>query len=173
MITIITGSRGVGKTTFLLKLIEELKNKGTHPSGILTPPVYDKDGNKVGFYALDVATGEHWELGRSDKLLSGPSYGPFSFSERGFDKANEILKKILTEDPVDLFLDEIGPLELEKGYGFSPVLSLISSFSIDHNLYLIIRPELIDEFVRRYLVDNEYRIVEITRENRDSIRFLN
>lgn len=171
MIIIITGTRGIGKTTLLLKLIEELKKNGTPLSGIMTPAIYDKDKNKVGFYALNVANGEQWELGRSDKLLEGPSYGPFSFSERGFNRANEILEKVLTNDPVDLFLDEIGPLELEKGYGFSPILSLINSFDINRNLYLVIRPELIDEFVSRFIQRKEYRIIEITLENREGIVF--
>ena len=169
MITIITGSRGVGKTTLLLKLIEEQKNKGKHPSGIMTPAIYDKNNDKVGFYALNASNGEQWELGRSDKLLSGPSYGPFSFSERGFNRANEILEKVLSEGHADVFLDEIGPLELEKGYGFFSVLSLISSFDINRNLYLVIRPELIDEFVRGFLAEKEYRILEITMENRGRI----
>ncbi len=169
MITIITGSRGVGKTTLLLKLIEELKNKGTPSSGIMTPAVYNDNGDKVGFYALNVANDKQWELGRSDKLLSGPSYGPFSFSETGFIKANEILKHALTKGSEDVFFDEIGPLELEKGYGFSPILSLISSFNINRNLYLVIRRSLIDEFIQRFLGQKEYRIVEITYNNRGII----
>jgi nucleoside-triphosphatase THEP1 len=171
MITIITGSRSVGKTTLLLKLIEELENKGRKPSGIMTPSIYDKDDNKIGFYALDIRSGEQWELGRSDKLLSGPSYGPFSFSEIGFIRANEIIEKVLTEGSADVFLDEIGPLELEKGYGFSPILSLINSFSINRNLYLVIRRSLIDDFVSRFISENEYRIIEITLENRERIVF--
>ncbi len=173
MITIITGSRGVGKTTLLLNLIEKLKNMGTHPSGIITPAVHDGDGKKVGFYALDVTAGERWELGRSDKDLEGLSYGPFSFSERGFNRAIEILTKALTEGSEDVFLDEIGPLELEKGYGFSSILSLISGFNINRNLYLVIRPELIDEFVSRFLAEKEYRIIEITLENREGIDLFN
>ncbi len=171
MITIITGSRGVGKTTLLLKMIEELKKNGTYPSGIMTPAVYDEDEKKVGFYALNMANSERWELGRSDKLLDGPSYGPFSFSERGFIKANEILEKVLTKGSADLFLDEIGPLEMEKGYGFSPILSLISSFDANRNLYLVIRPELIDEFIGRFIPKKEYRVIEITLKNRDIIEF--
>ncbi len=172
MIFIITGSRGVGKTTCLLKLIEEKKIKGTFPSGIMTPAIYNANGNKLGFYALNVATSEQWELGRSDKLLGGPSYGPFSFNEGGFIRANEILKKILTEGSGDVFLDEIGPLELTKGYGFYPVLAPINKFDINRNLYLVIRPELIDEFLGRYLADNEYRIIEITTNNRDYLNYL-
>ena len=169
MIIIITGNRGVGKTTLLLKLIRELKKNGTDPLGIITPAIYNEDNNKVGFYALDIATSEQWELGRSDKLLGGPSYGPFSFSETGFTKANEILKKVLCEGFEDVFLDEIGPLEMEKGYGFFPILYLLSSFNIDRNLYLVIRVELIDKFVGRFIADKEYRIIEITPENRNEI----
>jgi len=167
MITIITGSRGVGKTTLLLKFIEELKIKGSRPSGILTPAIYNINGDKVGFYALDVATGEQLEMGRSDKELNSHSYGPFSFSERGFIRANEILKCVLTKGSEDVFLDEIGPLELEKGYGFFPILSLISNFDKSRNFYLVIRRSLIDEFIGRFIADKEYRIIEITPENRN------
>ena len=171
MITIITGSRGVGKTTFLLKMIEKLKNKRTHPSGIMTPAIYNEEGEKLGFYALDVTTEDQWELGRSDKLLDGPMYGPFSFSEKGFIKTNEILEEVLSKGLGDVFLDEIGPLELEKSYGFYPVLSLISSFDSDRNLYLVIRQSLIDEFGDRFLIGEDYKVIEITDENRDRIVF--
>ncbi len=173
MITIITGSRGVGKTTFLLKLIDELKNKGKHPSGIMTPAIYNGDNEKVGFYALNVASGDQWELGRSDKHLDGTSYGPFYFSERGFIKANKILEQVLSKGPEDVFLDEIGPLELEKRYGFSPILPLIHNFGINRNLYLVIRQSLIYEFVSRFIGKKEYRVIEVTLENRNEIEIIN
>ena len=172
MITIVTGEKGIGKTTFLLKLIEDKKNKGKTPTGIMTPAVYDEDERKVGFYALNIAIGEQWELGRSDKKLDGPSYGPFSFSERGFIRANEILGKVLAKGSSDVFLDEIGPLELEKGYGFSSILPLIISFNSNRNLYLVIRRSLIDNFVSRFVSDKEYRVFEITMENREGIEIL-
>jgi len=171
MITIVTGTSGVGKTTLLLKQIERLKNKGRLPLGIMTPAIYNETGIKVGFYAVDVANGRKWELGRSDRVLDGPSYGPYSFSEKGFIKANNMLVQVLSKGSGNLFLDEIGPLELEKGYGFLPVLSLIRSFSESRNLYLVVRQSLIDEFAGRFLKKKEYRVVEITMENRDKIVF--
>jgi nucleoside-triphosphatase THEP1 len=172
MINIITGRRGVGKTTLLLKLVEEQKKQGSQLSGIMTPAIYDEDGNKVGFYAFDAANGDCWELGRSDKELDGPGYGPFSFNERGFTIANDILKKALVKDSKTVIIDEIGPLELEKGFGFFPVLSLISSLNQNSNLYLVIRSELIDEFIHRFISENEYKIIEITLENREEIDVL-
>jgi len=168
MISIITGRRGIGKTTYVLKMIEEIRTNGNKSSGIITPAIYDEDSNKVGFYALDLTNGDQWELGRSDKDLNGHSYGPFSFSERGFIRANEILKCALTKGSEDVFLDEIGPMELIRGYGFYPVLSLITSFNKDRDLYLVIRPELIKKFTNIFLPGKEYKVVEITNENRDS-----
>ena len=169
MITIITGNRAAGKTTVLLNFIKEQKNKSKSVFGIMTPGIYDEDKNKIGFVALDICSGESWELGRSDKKLDGPGYGPFSFSGRGFIRANEILKKVFTKGTEDIFLDEIGPLELKKGYGFFPVLSLIRGLDINRNLYLVIRPELINEFIRRFISGYNYRITEITQENREVI----
>ena len=171
MITIVTGISGVGKTTHLLKLIEKLAISGLSPSGIMTPAIFNEAGGKVGFFALDVATGKKWELGRSDRTLDGPSYGPFSFSERGFVKANKILKQVLTKGTKDLILDEIGPLELEKGYGFLPILPYINNFSSNRNVYLVIRQSLIDDFIRRFIPKTEYIIVEITAKNRERIIF--
>lgn len=171
MITIITGSRGVGKTTFLLKQIAKLKKQGHYPSGVMTPAMYDNDGRKVGFFALDISSSEQWELGRSDKLLCGPSYGPYSFSEMGFARANKILNQVLREGSEDVFLDEIGPLELEKNYGFISVLSLISGFNLKRNLYLVIRSELIEKFTIRFIGENDFKIIRITQENRDAMGF--
>jgi len=171
MINIITGSRGIGKTTFLQKFKEQLIEKRTPPSGIMTPAIYTPNGDKIGFYALNVANGEQWELGRSDRTLDGPSYGPFSFSKRGFVKANKILKQVLIKGTKDLILDEIGPLELERGYGFLPILPYINNFSSNRNVYLVIRQSLIDDFIRRFIPKTEYIIVEMTAENREKIVF--
>jgi nucleoside-triphosphatase THEP1 len=169
MIIIVTGNRAVGKTSLLLKFIEEQKNKNISICGIMTPAIYDGNNKKVGFYALDIASGEKWELGRSDKVLSGPEYGPFTFCEKGFRRANDILGNVFLEGEEDIILDEVGPLEMDKHYGFFTVLSLISVFNNKRNLYIVIRPELIKEFVKSYLSKKEYRIIEITLKNREII----
>ena len=115
MITIISGSKGIGKTTFLLKKSSALISEKTTVYGILTPSLYNEKGIKYGFFALDLYRKEKWELARTDKKLKGPSFGPYNFSEKGFKKANKVIKKGLKQANSTIFLDEIGPLELSFG----------------------------------------------------------
>lgn len=169
MITIITGESGVGKTTFLLKKIQQIKNSGRTVHGIITPPLYNEQHEKIGFSALNTDTGEEWELARTDKILSGPSYGPFHFSEKGFAKANSELSRNLKSKKRILFLDEIGPLELKHKEGYYPVFNLLETISPAQNIILVIRPSLIEEFINRYIPRHKYRIIAITARNRDSV----
>lgn len=167
MITIITGHRGIGKTTCLLKIIKKLRADSVKISGIITPPIYNGKDKKVGFTAYNVETEEMWDLARTDKTLAGPSYGPFSFSKKGLIRANDVLKESLQKKDYTIFLDEVGPLELSKHQGFFPVLPLLTSSKRDLNLYIIIRPELIDIFVNQIILQREHRVLSINLENRD------
>lgn len=168
MFTIITGDRGVGKTTFILNKIQNIKNMGRTAHGIITPPLYDKRHEKIGFFALNTASGEEWELARTDKILTGPSFGPFHFCEEGFTKANRDLYQDLKSKKNIIFLDEIGPLELLHKKGYYPILKLFKEVSLKQNILLVIRPSLILEFINRYIPDKKYKILTLTAQNRDS-----
>lgn len=167
MLHIITGKRGIGKTTTLLAYIEDLKGKGVSFSGIVTPPVFNRKGEKTGFDAKDIKTGESWALGRSDKKLDGPQYGPFSFSQSGFAKTMKSMKLGLESSDKFLFLDEIGPLELHRKKGFYSFLPEIDEAALHKEISLVIRPELIDEFLEKYIKLSTWRIIGITKENRN------
>jgi nucleoside-triphosphatase THEP1 len=104
---------------------------------------------KVGFEAVDVGSGERWLLARTDpstilrqgsgqalrqgsgqgsghrRELSGPRVGPYSFDPAGLARALRVLRRAATAGCDLLMVDEIGPLELEQGQGFAPILDLI------------------------------------------------
>lgn len=167
MITIITGERGSGKTTFILKLAELLKTRGK-TGGILTPAVYCSEGIKTGFDALDISSGNAWPLGRTNNTFKGPVFGPYSFSSEGFERAAAVFKSAAEQNYRYLFLDEIGPLELEKKQGFSPLLQIIPSIQYTSHLYLVIRPSLVEKFKKEILHGSRCRVITITIANRDS-----
>ncbi len=167
MTTIITGEKGTGKTTFLIKLIGLLKTRG-NACGIITPPVYGTNGGKKGFDALDVATEESWPLGRTNGELEGPVYGPYSFSREGLERAVSVFKKAAENDCPFIFLDEIGPLELEKKAGFYPLLSLLPEISAEKSLYLVVRPSLVDKVADSLFEGKEFRVITVSVKNRDS-----
>ncbi len=168
MVTIVTGVQGIGKTSFLIHYIQTRTPPGSS-GGILTPAVTEASGQiKTGFDALDISTGSCWPLGRTSEKLEGPSYGPFSFSSEGFTRAVDTFMAALSRKDTFLFLDEIGPLELEKRAGFYTLLPLLSRIPKPCRLCVVIRPSLIEKAVTEIFHNAGCRIVEITRLNRDS-----
>ena len=172
MITIITGDQGAGKTTFLARNIERIKKHGSI-GGILTPavyklPVFEKQSKniKTGFDALDISTGRRWPLGRMDETLGGPVFGPYSFSLEGFSRAANAFKAALAREDPFIFLDEIGPLELEKHEGFYELLPLLSQIPEKCRLSVVIRPSLLKRALAEIFPGQKTEIFEITTENR-------
>lgn len=171
MITIITGNRAVGKTSFILKKIQEISESGQKAYGIITPPLWDGQGRKIGFSAFNTATGEKWELARTDIKLPGPTYGPYHFSDKGFTRANNIIIQSLKQKKSIVFIDEIGPLELKHKEGYYPSLTFLAETGSTQNLYIVIRPELINHFTEMYIPETQYQIMKVTTENRDKLDF--
>lgn len=136
---ILTGERGVGKTTLCLELAE------SHPelSGLVSPAILDGLGRKVGFSCLCLHSGERWDLGRSDVRLDGPTYGRYSFSAEGIRRGVECVRAALGQPRRVgqvhriVVLDEIGPLEMEMGEGFSTVFPQLAAGC---DLLLVTRP---------------------------------
>jgi nucleoside-triphosphatase THEP1 len=174
---LLTGKRGVGKTTVCQAVAELTRRRGYRPGGVITPALYacpagwelgigNLGFDKVGFEAVDVGSGERWPLARtgpstgsgrgpSRTLRStsetpptghrrepgGPRVGPYSFAPAALARALRVLRKAATlrqacpernrraEDTAAgcdlLIVDEIGPLELEQGKGFAPILDLV------------------------------------------------
>ncbi len=170
MVTIVTGERGIGKTSFLLREITALRKIGS-VGGILTPGNFGNQHEKTGFNALDVSTGSQWLLGSIDTNLKGPVFGPFSFSSEGFARAVASCTAALLRQDDFIFLDEIGPLELERDEGFAPVFPLLPQASGKSSLCIVVRPSLITQVVQRIFPKVPCRTIEVTQENRDDSRF--
>jgi nucleoside-triphosphatase THEP1 len=130
---ILTAERGVGKTTLCLELAR------AHPGfrGIVSPAILDSEGRKVGFSCLCLETGDRWELGRADIRLEGPLYGKYSFSADGLARAVACAQWAIVQPGGVTVIDEIGPLELERGAGFAPLLDMLASAG---DLLLVTRP---------------------------------
>jgi nucleoside-triphosphatase THEP1 len=181
---ILTGERGAGKTMLCLALAA-LSPRYT---GLVSPPLLDRGGNRVGFAVRCLARGEEWVLGRSDTELDGPRFGRFSFSSAGIALAVDCLRGILTalpdfnlspspDQPPDpapnrsraprpvVIIDEIGPLELTQGAGLAPVLPLLAGAG---HLLLVVRPSLASR-VEALVPRHERRVITVASENRTSL----
>jgi nucleoside-triphosphatase THEP1 len=182
-VILLTGRRGVGKTTVCQTVAELARRRGYRPYGVITPAIYacpelalrevegqsrrDSHGAKVGFEAVDVSSGERWPLARTDRELGGPCVGPYSFDPEGLSKALEVLITAAMEERDLLVIDEIGPLELEQGKGFAPILDLLPVEGPTHTL-IVVRPTLLGQLLL-HLRGNKFTIFSVTEGNRDEL----
>jgi nucleoside-triphosphatase THEP1 len=100
--------------------------------------------------------------------------GPYSFDPAALARALRVLRRAAATGCDLLMVDEIGPLELEQGKGFAPILDLLPVEGPTHTL-IVVRPALLDPLLLR-LRDavgrpcrTGFTVFSVTEENRDEL----
>lgn len=154
----ITGSPGSGKSTAILKVIEQLKLRGLTVGGIVTPELRVK-GERIGFKVVDVASGRE-EFLASVNLKSGPRVGKYTVNVEGFEHvALPALDYALTTCDVTC-IDELGRMEFFSKKFIQKVDEVIRSEKL---LIAVLHREYVDSY-RKFGV-----VMQVTPENRDTI----
>ena len=144
-IIILGGARGSGKSSLMMAAATTLRRAGLRPSGIACPGEY-RGGRKTGILCVDLGLppGREggFELASVDPAFpdrqpgrASPApdmsdsalirYGKWVFRRDALAKADSIAAAALSsveDGRVTAIVDEIGPLELELGAGFSTSL---------------------------------------------------
>ena len=141
-IAILTGPFGSGKTTACRQLADRARQRGLHCAGIVCPARFD-GATKVGIDVFDVRTGECRPLAVADDQPSELRTTRYRFHAEAMAWGAAILD---TACPCDvLIVDEIGPLELERGQGWVNALKILREGQF-HLAVVVIRPGLVDAF---------------------------
>jgi nucleoside-triphosphatase THEP1 len=143
-LVILSGLRGSGKTTACLRLIERARQRGLNCAGIISPARF-QDGRKVGIDVLDVGTGERRALAEADQLPGELRTTAFRFDTRAVEWGADRLNVACPCDV--LIVDELGPLELERGQGWVNVLDVLRDGEFKLAV-VVVRPELVPVFQR-------------------------
>jgi len=116
-ITLISGESDSGKTRFCRQAAGALIELGWDVAGIVSPAVFN-EGGKFAIDGLDLRSGERRRLAdltAAGSTLKGPKTKRWHFSMQALDWCNEVLQKAT---PCDLLIiDELGPLEFDRGEG--------------------------------------------------------
>ncbi|GIV83686.1 MAG: hypothetical protein KatS3mg052_0693 [Candidatus Roseilinea sp.] len=137
----LTGPRGAGKTTFCRRLIDLARAAGRDVAGVISPAVVERD-TRIGFDAEAIRTAERRIFGRAAPAAGlEVALGRWFFSPATLAWGNHVLS---TSCPCDaLIVDEIGPLELLRGEGWTAALDILRAG--DYRIALVVvRPELLD-----------------------------
>jgi nucleoside-triphosphatase len=109
-IILLTGSPGVGKTTVLLRAVEDLKARGYKVGGMVSREVLSS-GARVGFEALDVSDGRRGWLAHVNQK-SGPQVGKYRVNLADLNSVGARAIADAVENSDIIVIDEIGPMEL-------------------------------------------------------------
>lgn len=145
---VLTGGRGIGKTTLCRDLADQARAAGWKVAGLLSLAVFE-NGVKTGILAEDLRTGESRPLAMLANQSPVTNYqlplGQWIFDPSVIDWGNQILQ---SREPCDLFIvDELGPLEIYRGEGWVNAFDALRQVPYRFGV-VVIRPECIDDFAK-------------------------
>ena len=142
LLRIVTGAVGSGKTTFVQNRIQQMRSAGKTVGGIVTEVRGDER------WAINPADGSSWRLATpNDGRLARILMPRYAFDDEGIAKANEVLRTVGSVDL--LVIDELGPLELDRGEGFTAALSVIGAHDYGEAL-IVVREALLLKATARW-----------------------
>jgi nucleoside-triphosphatase THEP1 len=165
MFILLTGKGGCGKTTACWKALPGLRSSGVKLAGFISPPLLDAGGKKTGIEMLNLATGEHHTFARIVGRDQNPDVGVYRLEGDAIEWARGVLASALFSDIDLLVIDEIGPLELQRGGGFAFALEPLADPERIPNAIVIVRRELVNELAERLGRPDMVR-VEVTEDGR-------
>ncbi|MDY7075305.1 MAG: nucleoside-triphosphatase [Chloroflexota bacterium] len=173
MIVILTGERGVGKSTACQKTVARAQARGYVCGGIITlshpnnkRDVLDVRSGAVRQLTLDPAGSNPRERENESDTDSVVTQGRFRFDPATLAWANDAFTRTST---CHLFVvDELGPLELERGRGWLKALDVLRG--ADFTLALVVvRPELLEQARIKLPSSGATDVLTVTYRNRDGM----
>jgi len=146
-LVLVTGDTGVGKTTVVERVVALARGRGYVCAG-LSSPAHIVDGRKIGIEAVNLCSGERRLLARVATEEAGVQVGRYTFDPAVIAWADRVLAAALAARPDLLVVDEIGPLELERGGGLASVLEPLAAGCVPRAL-VVVRTRLLDTLQAR------------------------
>lgn len=149
MFILLTGSHHAGKTTACWKALPGLRATGVKLAGFISPPILDENGKKTGIEMVDLATGKRHKFAQVVSRDELPTIGVYRLVEGATEWAGVVLSAALLANVDWLVVDEIGPLELQRGAGFAFALDALADPVRIPNAIVLVREELVKKLAAR------------------------
>lgn len=157
----VTGRPGIGKTSVLLRAVEELKTKGYRIGGMLSREVREK-GVRVGFEIVDFRSGQKGWLAHVNQPV-GPKVSKYRVNSNDLDIVGAGSIRDATKNAQIILVDEIGPMELfSQAFRKAVFEAMNSGKPLLGTIHFKARDPLINLIRSR----EDTKIVEVTHENR-------
>jgi len=157
---IITGEVHQGKTTFAGKVAGLLREKGIKTGGFLATAINEND-ERTGFNLVNLSNGFTIQICSINPDENAIRHGHYYFNPEAIKKGEEILGTAAEESDV-IFIDEIGPLEL-NGKGWNNALEQLCRKNVSPQVW-VVRKSLVRKASRRWHV-GEVVIIDIAEDS--------
>jgi len=160
---LLSGLPGVGKTTVVQKVVEELKTEGFAVGGMLSREVRS-GASRVGFEIQDIGSQERGWLAHVDQR-DGPRVGRYRVNLRDLNRvgAEAILRAASVADAV--VVDEVGPMETLSPEFRRAVETAVES---DKLFIGVVHWKAHHSLIRRLKERQDAETFVVTQENRGS-----
>ena len=166
---LLTGPPGVGKTSLVKYLSEQLDNC----AGFYTEEIRDARNKRTGFDIVSLASGQRASLARVNTPVKGPRVGQYTVTLTEFESlALNSLSAACVKNSRVLLIDEIGKMEAfsSKFQSLAREIFLSDSYEGDYILATIpLKFESVG-LVKEIVNQSKAEIIEVTASNRDELR---
>ncbi|MBU1012462.1 MAG: hypothetical protein KKG99_05610 [Bacteroidetes bacterium] len=149
-ITIISGQKQSGKTTYLVNFLKINKADGNNYEGFVALGTF-KNGVRNSFSLINISTNDEMLFMNSEPISNAPKQGKFYINPEGIAFGENILKKALNSDCKGVVIDEIGPLELNNE-GWAGQFKLL--LNTDKEIVITVRTSLIQRVISFFELKN-------------------
>jgi len=162
MVYIIQGEINQGKTQAILSIY----NRDKQGDGFVSKKMFINQIDFIGYEIVRLSTGEKMPLAYKSQHVP-PHWdeinrcGPFSFSKAAFMFAEHIIDDIIDRHIDPVYIDEIGPLEL-NGNGFFAILGKI--LKSQRNVYITVRNHCVTDVINKFNIRN-YKIIKVNEKD--------
>ena len=146
---LVTGGRGSGKSRWCERLVRLALGRGWRVAGVLSPAVFTGD-HKTGIDIVDLASGERRRLAEARRGEGdGATTERWRFADAALAWGSEALRTSAAV-PFDLLVvDELGPLELQRGTGLVGGMEAVDRLERGVAC-VVVRPTLLDAALQRW-----------------------
>lgn len=157
---LITGAPGVGKTTVLNRIKNEIESHGYKVGGIYSPEIKE-NGTRIGFGIIDLKTGKKGILASING--NGPRVGKYKVNLGDLENIGISALENAVYGADFIFIDEIAPMEL-KSPKFAEVVERV--FDSEIPVLAVIHKRSSHPFILKVKNRDDVVVFEVTRENR-------
>ena len=161
-IFLVSGEFQTGKTNLCLDIYQLAQEARVRVGGVISPAAFEGD-KKTAIDVLDLKSGTRKRLAElRTSHQTDLETQRWSFDSEVVDWGNKMLEEAV---PCDLLIiDELGPLEFQRGEGWVNGFDVIENGEYSTAL-IVVRPSLIDEAARLWQVS---RIIDLDQVTLDS-----